>query len=269
MTSDRGTILLYGGAGYVGAHLRREMRLADYRVVIVDRNLSSRQTGTDACQLDQAPGPGITLAMHLACPRNRPGMWDWDLAERSFTQGQEYIEKYTEPGTPKFYASSWSIKDVPDNEYSRFKRMAEEIVKAGGWEVVRFPTLFGIGAPDLPFREDLGLNRVIAAWARHSLDPWTNAKPWVNRTTVRHLMPIDMMVRRLRLIFEGKLFPSEMSLGKVRFSEVAWDPFEIRDCEGGYTTTHGEYADVSHVVACRNAFLRTANYLLGDKVEKI
>lgn len=270
------SILLYGGSGYVGMHLTREFIRLGYKVFNMDLVVPPVQPAAAVClDISQDPANQDThfrdscrAAIHLACPRNRPGWWDWNLAERALVQGMEVFDALLRPEVPRYFASSWSIKDVPDNEYARFKRMAEMVVERADYRVLRFPTLFG-AEPGLPVRADLGLNRVAMQQVKDMQARPQPPQAWVNCSAVRHLMSVPQLAHRVGLVVRQWLDPEILSRGRVQFAEVVPQPIKLIANSDGYTTTHGNSACREHVVECRFWYDALIHQLKGGKVELI
>lgn len=174
--------VLFGGSGYIGEHLTRYLDARCYDVVIVDEEPPAADL---LCFYQPAQGPILFRSdckfVHLACPRNGAG-WDWHRAERALDAGLKLAEHTT--GT-KLYVSSLSVFDVPDNEYARYKRMAERIVRPQGWSVVRLGTVLG-AIPPCSYRSDLGLHRIARA-----------EEPWVSATIRRNVTTIERAVESI------------------------------------------------------------------------
>lgn len=156
--SERKTVLVTGGAGYVGAVLVPKLLKKGYRVKVLDLYLF----GDDVLKEARGPHlieikgdirdrallerefPGVDVMIHLACISNDPSFeLDPSLGESiNYTAFRPMVEAAKKSGVKQFiYASSssvYGIKDTPDvteelsleplTDYSKFKAMCEEVL---------------------------------------------------------------------------------------------------------------------------------------------
>jgi hypothetical protein len=199
--------------------------------------------------------------LHLACPRNRQGSWDWRTAEDALDAGIVMAERCGFAPEQCMYASSLSVFDQPDNEYAKFKRMAERVVLAKGWHVVRLPTLLGGN----PIRKDLGLHQIATNLADGK------GPLFVNPNVVRHVMHIDEVCFVLVQKPKAAIKVHAISLGWVAFTDIVPRKVERRVIPGAstYTCTVGSPMDRPTVVALRGQFRALVSQIKAGTVAQI
>ena len=160
MTASRQTVLVTGGAGYVGAVLVPKLLAAGYAVKVLDLYIYGDHVldaVADDPHLQQIKGdirdrallqrvlPGCNAVIHLACISNDPSYdLDPELGKSiNFDAFRPLVQAAKAEGVKRFvYASSssvYGIKDEPEvtedlaleplTDYSKFKAMCEEVLE--------------------------------------------------------------------------------------------------------------------------------------------
>lgn len=246
-------VVLFGGKGYLGQHVELALKQAGgekNEVVVIGRG-------------ENAPlsAQGADCFIHLACPRNKPGVWSW----RKAYEAQETASLLWRWMKPKraLFISSMSVYDNPENDYQHFKLMAEREVLALGWTVFRLPTLLG-ARTGLHYRRDLGLHQIATALAFPSM----YALPTVNGNVVRHVAPIDDVVVRICswcLSTESCPRVQELGCGVVSFEGIVPPTVRVVS-EPAFTTTCGSPMDYTSVRYLRMSFEKLVERIRAGEV---
>ncbi|MFA4972354.1 MAG: hypothetical protein WC683_07050 [bacterium] len=233
-------ITLFGGHGYLGSHLAAELRHFGHDV---------HQLGRDPAVWTGLDEPDRFL--HLACPRNKPGVWSWRKAMEAHATAVALQQDTGTPPDQCLFISSLSVFDSPGNEYGHFKAMAEREVLARGWRVARLPTLLGTCDGVNLYRRDLGLHEIANMLAN-------DCRATVNPDAVRHVDWIGRVVRELAAWCSAPVdFPKVWSLseGVVAFEQIVGPRVAVVNGERQtYVTTCGEPMVMSDVHLLRKRF---------------
>lgn len=207
--------VLFGGSGYIGQHLAVHLLNNGHEVVILDQ-VPPTVESLRPCY--QSLGRDVLFRadarfVHLACPRNNRACWDWKRAECALDEGLSLAGRTR---GNKLFVSSLSVFDHPDNEYARFKRMAERAVS--GWQIARLGTVLG-AIPPCGYRADLGLHQIARDIA-----------PWCSSTVQRHVIPIGRVVEGIyqQLINPSSFWLQCYTMGLARFADIVPPGIELR-----------------------------------------
>lgn len=250
-------VILFGGAGYLGSNLAATLADEGHDVEVIDKNplpFKPKFGITQSGCMAELRGKKADWFVHLACPRNSTPHFNWPDAEEALDEGLGITRRLN--CEDHLFISSMSVHDNPDNEYAQFKRMAERVVREREWDVVRLPTLLGLGDADV-YRSDLGLHKCAAAYSRRPSEAWVNSRIW------RHVMWCRDVVQRLIDYLDsppvGSGGVTEISRGVVRYDDIT--PFAVRGhdpCDGRSYCAGDDAAQVSRLYTdtLRDAWLR-------------
>jgi len=179
-------VVLFGGAGYIGRHLVKEVAgRGDNPICLdtVDRGcfdfVSVAATINHLFKYRLGERTEGTDFIHLACPRNKPDTWYLEGACRALDDGIELASKL--PNGHRLFVSSMSVHDEPASQYGTFKRTAEVAAEMAGFGIIRLGTVLGA---EVCYRNDLGLH-VIAGRLAKGWDAWVNGNVERNVMTIQ------------------------------------------------------------------------------------
>lgn len=259
MSTKHFEVCLFGGAGYLGTHLAHAMAGVGKSVLVLDPQVPVVKVRRVHYAAHVQTNWTATQFWLLACPRNKPDTWDFKRAENMLDRGLG--ASYTLQSIQSVYVSSMSVYDTPDNEYAKFKRMAERVVHAGGWSVVRLPTLLG-ARRGLVYRGDLGLHqaaRCLAGGGQPSLS-----------ANVRAVWPIANVVADLLTTFTPGRTVSYWNAARGTAEYHSIYPKAVRNTTAdGYSFNGNAVMALSDLRRCQKAFLDLAKYIAAGKVTAI
>ena len=257
-------VCLFGGGGYIGHYVAKRFRDEGWQVLSVDCAQVCEVPGVVNLITDgpHIPNLGrlrssITAFVHLACPRNKAGVWSKDLADLALRQGLYLSEKLN---CPKVYISSMSVYDEPPSEYGEFKASAECVAIDAGFRVVRLGTVLG-AEEGMPYRADLALHHIARQYA-------DGAQCWVAERARRHVTTIQEVARRIvnRVSSETTGLPDQVTFGVMSYKDIA--PASVRvlhNKQGGPVPNVGGPALLENIVHMCNYMLDFIALLLNKE----